>query len=306
MTQALTTRNGSAHVAPWQEDEIKLIKSTVARAANLSDAELAHFARVCEATGLDPLRRQIYAVRYEGNDSPVTFQTAIDGYRLIAQRTGKLAGLHGPFWCGEDGQWRDVWLSTDPPKAARFGVDSRDFRETVWAVALYDEYVATRYDKDSRRRVPNSQWTKRPAHMLGKCAEALALRRAFPEETAGVYTIEEMEREQYDRRPVFVEPEAMLPEPEDYTPEADPVTGEVIDVTPEEEPSAPEPEPQPSIEDDQAQWEALTAAMQANGITSSRMKAVIGAFNVAGLAQWREVTGKTVDQAVQEAIAAGA
>lgn len=194
-TQALqAAANNSLVSSVWNQEQVELIAGTLARDANLSAGELALFAQVAQRTGLDPFRKQIYAVRYEQN-APVTFQVGIDGFRVIAKRSGKLEGLSTPQWCGEDGEWRDVWLSQDPPSAARVAVHHRDYVEPVFGIALYSEYHATRYDKELRQRVPNKQWATRPAHMLAKCAEALAIRRAFPDDVGGLYTDDELEHQ---------------------------------------------------------------------------------------------------------------
>jgi hypothetical protein len=101
----------------------------------------------------------------------------------VAERTGQYRGQTAPQWCGQDGEWRDVWLSSEPPAAARVGVWREGFREPLVRSANFRSYAQQ-----------SPLWRNMPEVMLLKCAEALALRAAFPNQLGGVYTTDEMEQ----------------------------------------------------------------------------------------------------------------
>ncbi len=168
-------------------NKIALIKGNLMPGA--SDDELFYFIAVCNRTGLDPYTRQIYAVpRWNPklNRNVYVFQTGIDGLRLIAERTGQYAYQEDPYWLDKDNNRYDVWLKDEPPAAAVVRVHRRGIDKPFVGIAVYKEFCQT--DKAGE---PIAMWKKMPAHMLAKCAEAGAFRKAFPTETAGLMTTDE-------------------------------------------------------------------------------------------------------------------
>ena len=210
---------------PLTREQIDILKDTAAKGA--TDEELRFYIQVCNRLRLDPFARQIHMVKRWDDQLKryvMAIQVGIDGFRARAEATRKYKGQLPMMWCGMDGKWVDVWLDQKPPAAAKATVLRAGFREPVTAVALYTEYV-----QKTREGFPNSMWKKMPAGQLAKCAEALALRKAFPDELSGLYTNEEMGQADNEPEPrlrqitpsaaaVNVEPAADLPsEPIDQT-----------------------------------------------------------------------------------------
>lgn len=189
MSTAVALRK-DAPLSRFNPDQVDLIKRTVCKGS--TDDELQLFMYQAERTGLDPLARQLHAVkRWDGvqRREVMSIQVSIDGFRLIAERTGKYAGQIGPYWCGADGSWQEAWLANDPPVAARVGVLRHDFKEPCWGVARFNSYAQRKKEGDLTR-----MWNVMGDVMIAKCAEALALRKAFPQDLSGLYTGDEIEQ----------------------------------------------------------------------------------------------------------------
>ena len=161
------------------EEKINLLKKTICKGA--TDDQFTLFLHACNRCGLDPFMKQIYAVMRNSKEGvQMTIQTSIDGYRLIAERTGKYAPGREPTY---------VYTEKKELESATSYI-KKQTTDGSWheisASAYYDEYVQKFNDK------PSNFWAKMPHLMLAKCAEALALRKAFPAELSGVYTEDEM------------------------------------------------------------------------------------------------------------------
>lgn len=183
----MTSATQPATVSPIQgsftAEQIDLIRRTICPDA--TDDELALFVQRCKSTGLDPFTGQIYLVKRKG--SPATMQTGIDGFRLVAQRTGERDGMDAPQWCGKDGNFLPIWTGSEPPVACSITVYRKGHSRGYPALAYWDFYAQTKAGGEL-----NYMWSKGGPHMLAKCAEALALREAFPNELSGLYTTDEM------------------------------------------------------------------------------------------------------------------
>lgn len=194
-------------------ETISLIKEQIAKGAN--DQELKFFLMQCARTKLDPFARQMFCVPrwdQELGKKSYTPQISIDGMRLVAERTGKYRGQAPAQWCGPDGIWVDVWLKSHEPSAARVFVHREGFHEPCPGLATWKEFAQRKKDGSL-----TAMWSKFPSLMLAKCAEALALRRAFPQELSGLYTPDEMGEDapieaEVVRHPVQ-QKAAALPEP---------------------------------------------------------------------------------------------
>ncbi len=192
----------------FSEEQIELIKRTVCKGA--SNDELAMFLHIAQKSGLDPFAKQIYAIKrkdFKSGMEVMTIQTSIDGYRLIAERTGKYAPGKAPEY---------AYKTDGSLKSATVTINKRvgDQWFEVQATAFYDEYVQRFGDKIA------NMWQKMPHVMLAKCAESLALRRAFPNETLGILTADEMEQSTNESPMRTVR----MPEPKTYAISPPPVS----------------------------------------------------------------------------------
>ena len=193
-------------VAIMDAKKVDLIKRTVAKDCNA--AEFDWFMHICKHTRLDPLRRQIYAFVFHANDAkrrqmvPVV---AIGGLRSIAARTGNYRPdiQAARVECGEKDS------DTNPTGLMRAEVTVFKHSHGEWfpvvGEAYWDEFAPIvdewegRGDdrrKTGRRKLDTKKdgWVRMPRLMLAKCAEAMALRKAWPDDFSDLYEESEIDR----------------------------------------------------------------------------------------------------------------
>lgn len=189
----------------WTQQQVAALKQ-LGVSNDVTQADLAIFLTQSKRTGLDPFSRQIYMIGRKqktanGYETKQTIQVGIDGLRAIAHRVAQqcheVFSMSDTLWADKTGTWHDVWLAAEPPAAAKVSVKRGG--GVFSAVAIFKEYAPVYNGK------PSGVWSSKPALMIAKCAEALALRKAFPSDMSGIYTDDEMEKAEDTSAPIVVE-----------------------------------------------------------------------------------------------------
>jgi len=293
----LPSVQGSAALAISRGDTLSpeqraLVKRTVAPGA--TDDELELFLGVAAASRLNPFAKELYFTKFGGK---VVIMPGIDGLRRKAAESGEYAGQVGPYWCGQDGQWTEVWLKQEPPAACKVGVIRKGATEPTWAVVTWSEF--------SRRGQPGTQatWGDRPAHMLAVVAERHALRKACPR-------VDEILRQQgadasQNAEWIMAQAERLersesLPLVEDDEVfDDEPVDAEVTEIT--DEPVSPEAEAPPTeAKTTKTNWTRTDAQKFADHLAKRTLSNVEARelLGLAGNAHWTEITALGTADAV--------
>lgn len=185
----------SEQLAPYNRNGLTAEQKTLIRniiAPKANDDELSLFFELCKNTGLDPFKKQVYLLPFwNGELKRFVFSaiTSIDGLRSLAETTGEYDGQSEPIWIDKDGKEYKVWTSDNYPFACKISVFKKGVKNPTVGVAYFDMFAK---EKDGKY---TGFWNKptKAAHMIAKCAEALALRKAFPSKLSGLYVHEEME-----------------------------------------------------------------------------------------------------------------
>ena len=137
----------------------------------------------CKASGLDPMQKPVHIVPMWDKNLKAMRDVVMPGiglYRTQAARSGNYAGVTEPEF-GQDIIEELGGISVTFPKWCKVTVKRAMSNGAIvefTATEFWKENYATA-GKDSS--APNVMWKKRPYGQIAKCAEAQALRKAFPE-----------------------------------------------------------------------------------------------------------------------------
>ncbi len=187
--QNITPITAHTEAQSFDNKQMSLLRDTICKGATPDEFQM--FAHVCKKTGLDPFMKQVFPVkRWDAKlrREVMTIQTSIDGYRLIADRTGRYAPGREPTFVEK----ADGTLVSATAYVKKQTCDGT--WHEVAATAYYEEYCQRFADKATGEMRPTKFWADMPHSQTAKCAESLALRKAFPAEMSGIYTKEEMQQ----------------------------------------------------------------------------------------------------------------
>lgn len=174
---------------PWvlRRDQVELLKRTVAKGT--TDDEFQLFLWVAKKHKLDPMTRQLHCVKRwssaEGREL-MAIQIGIDGYRTMAARS------HNDYGSIDEPEFE--YDDKGALLLARVRIWKKGHEHPTVAVAFWSEYAP------DLAKPQSFMWRKMPKGQLAKCAESLALRKAYPD-LADIYTDEEMAQADDDLSP---------------------------------------------------------------------------------------------------------
>lgn len=175
--------NDKALITQNNVEMLHALRNTVA--PGLTDAEFALFAEIVKSTGLNPVTKEVWAIKAGGR---LQLMTGINGFLRIANSHPMFDGMEVEF------EWDNKQLVSATAKVYR-----KDRRFPAVATAYMNEYGK-----------PSPIWKTMPSVMLSKCAKSLAIREAFVQELGGLYTQEEMPAEYAPPRATTIPQEALI------------------------------------------------------------------------------------------------
>jgi len=190
----ITAQQGGAVVAQTEDELIRVLQNSLYPGAQIGSVQMV--LGYCQAAGLDPMQKPVHIVPMWDAKSGSMRDVVMPGvnlYRTQASRTGKFAGMSEP----EYGPMIEETLGgayIKYPEWCRVRVQKMMDNGAIAEFTAIEYWIENYAIKGGKEKsiAPNAMWTKRPRGQLAKCAEAQALRKAFPE-VGSQPTAEEME-----------------------------------------------------------------------------------------------------------------
>lgn len=161
---------------------------------------IAMVVNYCKAKRLDPLMKPVHIIpmkvkeKINGRDEWIERDVLMPGigtYRIDASRSGQYAGMDEPEF-GDDVIENLGGKTLTYPKWCKIKV-KKIINGNVFEFVAKEFWKENYKSKSYSDPQPNNMWATRPYGQLAKCAEAQALRKAFPDSVGQLPTFEEME-----------------------------------------------------------------------------------------------------------------
>lgn len=180
---ALTTTDTSRALALQEDELIPVLQASLYPGANVNSIRMV--LGYCKAAGLDPMQKPVHIVPMWDSKTSSMRDVVMPGiglYRTQAVRSGECAGITEPEY-GPDVTQSIGGQQITFPSWCRVTVKRRLSSGEIAEFTAKEFWLENYAIKGGKEKsiAPNAMWTKRPYGQLAKCAEAQALRRAFPE-----------------------------------------------------------------------------------------------------------------------------
>lgn len=209
MSSQIVNINQNQDLSITNEHKFRVIKNTLYPGS--SDSEARMILDYCTARKIDPMLKPVHLVpmsvktdKKDRNGKTIyewksVVMPGIGLYRIDASRTGLYAGMSEPEF-GEDITEKVGSINITYPRWCKVTVKRLMNNGSIaefYAKEFWKENYATKSKDDC---TPNAMWSKRTYGQLAKCAEAQALRKAFPESIGCQPTFEEMEGKIFENK----------------------------------------------------------------------------------------------------------
>jgi phage recombination protein Bet len=207
MSNEIVAVNGSTSLTAMTEEElVDVLQSSLYPGAALKSIKMV--IGYCKAANLDPMQKPVHIVPMWDKNAKQMRDVIMPGvglYRTQAARSNALAGISEPEF-GPEKEFTLDSFKFNAPEWCRVVVKRMLSSGAIGEFAAIEYWIENYATAGKDSVQPNAMWKKRPRGQLAKCAQAQALRMAFPEMTGSAPTADEMEGKAMESNEVDITP----------------------------------------------------------------------------------------------------
>lgn len=204
--QIANAQQESGTLALTENEFMDVLKTSLYPGA--AEASIKMVIAYCKAANLDPMQKPVHIVPMWDKNTRQMRDVVMPGiglYRTQAARSNALAGIGKPVF-GESVTFELDGQKFTVPESCEVTVKRLMPNGTIAEYTAEEFWIENYATAGKDSLAPNTMWKKRPRGQLGKCAQAQALRMAFPEMVGSAPTADEMEGKQLDAGEIDITP----------------------------------------------------------------------------------------------------